>query len=569
MSRLILPCSLDVVAPAVTDDNTKGWLVGSHWTDSAAQKHYVATSVATGAAVWKEMTTGGAIASTSAALAAQISDESGTGLVVFNTSPTLVTPALGTPTALVGTNITGTASGFTAGDATKVAATTPTATGLAVLAAVNAAAVRTAAALGTSATLNIDTDGTLAANSDSIIPTQKAVKTYADQLIAANDAMIFKGSTDCSTNPNYPAADRGHTYRVSVAGKIGGASGTNVEVGDLFICLTDGTIAGTQAGVGASWTVSPTNIDGAVVGPASATDSDFAQFDGTSGKLIKGGLGSSGTGNVVRVTNAALVTPDLGTPTALVATNATGTAASLTAGNVTTNANLTGDVTSVGNVATIPTSVVSAAARTVVDDATVAAMVDTLGGASSTGTGGLVRATSPTLVTPALGTPASGVITNLTGNARGAVVTSRLEGSAPAQSSHTGDTAETTLATFSVAAGHGLTAGSIVLVSFLATMTNNANAKTFKVKIGSSAFVNLNVPSVATWQKQVPIILRSTSSEVVFPVNNSNTWGSTGGAISTFTEDLSGAFTITITGTLGSGTDTMSIESAWVQLQIL
>ena len=57
----------------------------------------------------------------------------------------------------------------------------------------------------------------------------------------------------------------------------------------------------------------------------------------------------------------------------------------------------------------------TAAARTVLDDATVAAMVDTLGGAASTGTGGLARATSPTLVTPALGTPASGVLTNCTG----------------------------------------------------------------------------------------------------------------------------------------------------------
>lgn len=40
---------------------------------------------------------------------------------------------------------------------------------------------------------------------------------------------------------------------------------------------------------------------------------------------------------------------------------------------------------------------ITAAAATVLDDATVSAMVDTLGGAASTGTGGLVRATAPTL----------------------------------------------------------------------------------------------------------------------------------------------------------------------------
>lgn len=47
---------------------------------------------------------------------------------------------------------------------------------------------------------------------------------------------------------------------------------------------------------------------------------------------------------------------------------------------------------------------VTAAAQTVLDDTTVAAMVDTLGGAASTGTGGLVRATNPTLAgSPFLG----------------------------------------------------------------------------------------------------------------------------------------------------------------------
>lgn len=61
------------------------------------------------------------------------------------------------------------------------------------------------------------------------------------------------------------------------------------------------------------------------------------------------------------------------------------------------------------------TATITAAARTVLDDTTVGAMVDTLGGASATGSGGLVRATSPTLVTPALGTPASGTLTSCTG----------------------------------------------------------------------------------------------------------------------------------------------------------
>lgn len=56
---------------------------------------------------------------------------------------------------------------------------------------------------------------------------------------------------------------------------------------------------------------------------------------------------------VQTMTSPVLVTPDLGTPSALVGTNISGTGASFTAGNVTTNANLTGDVTSSGNATTI------------------------------------------------------------------------------------------------------------------------------------------------------------------------------------------------------------------------
>ena len=65
-------------------------------------------------------TTTGVVSSitTSAGVAAVIGDATGTGALVFATSPTLVTPALGTPSALVGTNITGTASGLTAGTVT-------------------------------------------------------------------------------------------------------------------------------------------------------------------------------------------------------------------------------------------------------------------------------------------------------------------------------------------------------------------------------------------------------------------------------------------------------------------
>jgi hypothetical protein len=57
----------------------------------------------------------------------------------------------------------------------------------------------------------------------------------------------------------------------------------------------------------------------------------------------------------------------------------------------------------------------TAAGLAILDDADADAQLATLGGTAPTGTGALVRATSPTLVTPVLGTPASGTLTNCTG----------------------------------------------------------------------------------------------------------------------------------------------------------
>ena len=64
----------------------------------------------------------------SANLAAAITDETGSGALVFATSPTLVTPALGTPSAIVLTNATGTASNLTANIANFISVSDDTTT---------------------------------------------------------------------------------------------------------------------------------------------------------------------------------------------------------------------------------------------------------------------------------------------------------------------------------------------------------------------------------------------------------------------------------------------------------
>ena len=136
--------------------------------------------------------------------------------------------------------------------------------------------------------------------SNTLYPSQAAVKAYADQLIGAANAVVYKGAIDASSNPNYPAADAGDLYVISVAGKIGGASGVDVESGDVILCNTDGTISGNQATVGAYWHVIEKNQVGLVYGPTSAVDNDLSAFDGVTGKLIKdSGLSTANTSDAI------------------------------------------------------------------------------------------------------------------------------------------------------------------------------------------------------------------------------------------------------------------------------
>jgi hypothetical protein len=78
------------------------------------------------------------------------------------------------------------------------------------------------------------------------------------------DGTSWKGVTpvktfllDCSANPNYPAAQKGDRWLVSVAGKVGGGSGESVNVGDWITCKTTNA-GGTSVSVGADFVISYT-----------------------------------------------------------------------------------------------------------------------------------------------------------------------------------------------------------------------------------------------------------------------------------------------------------------------
>jgi hypothetical protein len=142
-------------------------------------------------------------------------------------------------------------------------------------------------------------------------------------------------------------------------------------------------------------------------GPASATDNAIARYDGTSGKLIQNSAATiadttgditAGKYNKVTITSPAtgstLTVADGKTLTAsntLTFTGTDGSSAAFGAG---------GTVAYTQNNLSVFASTTSDQLRGVISD--------------DTGTGSLVFATSPTLVTPNLGTPSSAVLTNAT-----------------------------------------------------------------------------------------------------------------------------------------------------------
>ena len=138
--------------------------------------------------------------------------------------------------------------------------------------------------------------------------------------------------------------------------------------------------------------------------------------------VANGGTGvttSTGTGSTVLSTSPTLVTPVLGTPTSgnfstgtftwpTFNQNTTGTAANITASS---NATLT-----TLSALSLPGSQVSGniSGNAANVTGTVAVANGGTGATTSTGSGAVVLATSPTLVTPILGTPTSGTLSNCT-----------------------------------------------------------------------------------------------------------------------------------------------------------
>lgn len=453
----------------------------------------------------------------------------GTGAVVLASGPTLSNPIVGTQSPSDNSN--------------KAASTAFVATALS----------SSGYMLPTASTVTlggVKVDGsTITINDSGVISSSGGAGTVTNLSVVGND-----GITQSITNPmTTPQITLGlgnitptsvSTGTATLTGALALKNGGNANILNLQAGVTastitftlptaDGTAGQTLVTDGAqNWSFGTLSVAGGGTGAVTLTG--LVKGNGTSaftpatvGTDYSAGTQALATGILKSTTATGVLTIAIASDFPTLNQNTTGNAAT-----VTTNANLTGVVTSVGNATSLGSFTSANLAAALTDE---------------TGTGSAVFATSPTLITPLLGTPTSGNLANCTfptlnqnttGNADTVTTNANMSGVVTSVGNTT-SFGSFTSATFATALSDETGSGSVV---FSASPTFTGTAVFANITAGSTSAINFNSRTA----------LRSSADGVLNLANNAGI-GFTGVQYASPTAANTAGSSVGFTGSLSTG----------------
>ena len=323
-------------------------------------------------------------------LAAAVTGETGTGALVFDTSPTFTTSVIGGATMAVFNTVSTNISGFGAATTMTLGATTGTASlkNPTIVLGNTSATISTTSPASTNALILSPNGGIVLSPQDSVnngLGGDNISITITNDLDAAGVFQITGGDLVLK---NKTAVFEGSPTAVNII-----FEGATDNANKTTLTVTDPT---------ANRTITLPDATGTVA----LTANKLSVFAATTSSELLGVISDeTGTGSLVFATSPTLVTPALGTP-------ASGTLTSCTGLPISGLAASTSTALGVGTIelghATDTTLARSGAGVVTIEGVNIVTT-------SSTDTLTNKTLTSPTLTAPALGTPASGTLTSCTG----------------------------------------------------------------------------------------------------------------------------------------------------------